>query len=84
MPQHEIRVTQPSKTVLHNDISFTISAGGRTLGELTISKGSIDWRPARRPKCPKLQLGAVRSPHDARLVSVAPPALDMCFFETGR
>lgn len=48
MPSHKIEVSQPSKTVLHSDISFSVLSDGALLGELRISKGSIDWRPANR------------------------------------
>lgn len=39
---------QPSKAVLHNDITFDIYSDGKKLGSLTLSKGSIDWWPKRR------------------------------------
>ena len=37
-----------NKAVLHNDITFDIYSGGDKLGSVRISKGSIDWAPARR------------------------------------
>ena len=47
MPTHKIEVAQPPKTVLNNDVRFSIYSDGELLGELMVSKGSIDWRPPR-------------------------------------
>ena len=46
MPEHRIDIHQPPKQVLNSDISFTVYSDGAALGELKISRGSIDWRPA--------------------------------------
>lgn len=47
MPTHEIRVTMPSTTqVINADVVFTVTSDGVRLGELEVSKGSLDWRPA--------------------------------------
>ena len=48
--QHEIEVEVPAKVVLHKDVRFTIKSDGAKLGELRISKGSIDWRPGNKQK----------------------------------
>jgi hypothetical protein len=52
MAVHKIEISQPAKTVLNNDISFTIWSDGQKLGELNLSKGSADWRSKnqRKPK----------------------------------
>jgi hypothetical protein len=50
LPQHRIEVTQPPKRVLNSDVRFTIYSDDQRLGELSISRGSIDWRPANRRK----------------------------------
>jgi hypothetical protein len=48
MPRHKIEISQPPKSVLHSDIVFTIWSDATKLGELKISKGSADWRPANK------------------------------------
>jgi hypothetical protein len=48
--QHEIEVEVPAKVVLHKDVRFTIKSDGTKLGELRISKGTIDWRPGNKQK----------------------------------
>ena len=48
MAQHEIELEVPAKVVLHKDVKFTIKSDGVKLGELHISKGTIDWQPAKR------------------------------------
>ncbi len=48
MPEHRVEMAQPSKVVLHSDVRFTVYGDEQKLGDLTISKGTIDWRPARR------------------------------------
>ena len=50
MPKHKIEVTQPSKVVLNSDVRFTIYSDDALLGELRISKGTIDWRPGKKQK----------------------------------
>ena len=45
MATHEIEVELPAKVVLHKDVRFTIRSDGAKLGELHISKGSIDGFP---------------------------------------
>ena len=48
MATHAIEVELPPKVVLHKDVRFTIKADGAKLGELRISKGSVDWLPANK------------------------------------
>ena len=48
MPKHRVEVEQPAKRVLNSDVVFTVHSDDRRLGELRISKGSIDWRPSNR------------------------------------
>ena len=41
---HHIEMTIPTtKSVMHADVVFEIRSDGEKLGELHISKGSIDW-----------------------------------------
>jgi hypothetical protein len=48
MATHVIEVELPAKVVLHKDVRFTIRSDGAKLGELHISKGTIDWLPANK------------------------------------
>jgi len=50
MPVHQIEIQQPAKAVLHNDVTFIIKSDGKKLGELKISKGTLDWKPANAKK----------------------------------
>jgi hypothetical protein len=50
MPRHRIEVQQPPKVVMHSDVSFVVFSDDERLGELAISKGTNDWKPARRRK----------------------------------
>jgi hypothetical protein len=41
---HEIEMKIPTtKTVMHADVVFEVRKDGEKLGELHVSKGSIDW-----------------------------------------
>ena len=35
---------------MHSDVSFIVFSDDERLGELSISKGTIDWKPARARK----------------------------------
>jgi hypothetical protein len=48
MPVHKIEMSQPSKAVLHNDVTFEIFSDEEKLGTLKVSKGGADWTPSRR------------------------------------
>jgi hypothetical protein len=48
MPMHEIEATLPAHQVVNTDLRITVKSDGRTLGVLAVSKGTIDWTPARR------------------------------------
>jgi hypothetical protein len=50
MPQHKIEISQPPKSILHSDVTFSVYSDDVLLGELRISKGSIDWRPPHARK----------------------------------
>jgi flagellar basal body P-ring protein FlgI len=49
MPEHRIEVEMPPKLVLNKDVRIVVTSDDVRLGELAISKGSIDWRPAKHP-----------------------------------
>ncbi len=55
MARHRIEVSQPPKTVLHSDVVFTVWSDGVRLGELQISKGTLDWRGANRRRVTRLR-----------------------------
>jgi len=51
---HEIDIAIPPRIVLHKDVNFVIKSDGIKLGELRISKGTIDWRPGNKKKVVRL------------------------------
>jgi hypothetical protein len=46
VPVHEVEMKIPSNVVLNADVVFEIQAGGQKLGELRVSRGTVDWYPA--------------------------------------
>jgi hypothetical protein len=48
MPQHEIEASLPAHRVVNTDVTIIVKSDGKRLGELLISKGTIDWRPTRK------------------------------------
>jgi hypothetical protein len=50
MPRHEISITLPRKPLKNVDTTIEIKSDGEKLGELLISKGSLDWVPAGAQK----------------------------------
>jgi hypothetical protein len=47
MAQHEIEASLPAHRIVNTDVTVIIKSNGERLGDLLISKGSIDWRPAK-------------------------------------
>ncbi len=47
MAVHDIEIELPPKVVLHKDVTFVVRSGGAKLGELRVSKGSLDWVPGK-------------------------------------
>lgn len=45
MAKHKVIMRQPNEMVMNNDIEFVVRENGRKLGELHVSKGSIEWLP---------------------------------------
>ena len=45
MAEHKITVAQPTREVVNNDYQFDIHSDGAKLGSLSVSKGSVEWRP---------------------------------------
>jgi hypothetical protein len=48
MPSHEIEASLPAHRIVNTDVTVIVKSDGAKLGELLISKGSIDWRPSKR------------------------------------
>jgi len=46
MPVHEIRMSLPRAAVINSDVEIQVWSDDVKLGELHVSKGTIDWRPA--------------------------------------
>jgi hypothetical protein len=46
MPAHELRCQIPSSVVVNKDLVVEIRSDDELLGNLHISRGSIDWAPA--------------------------------------
>ena len=46
MAEHRITTRVPSHEVANKDLAITVKSDDRFLGELLISKGSVDWRPS--------------------------------------
>jgi hypothetical protein len=46
MPVHEIRMSLPRASVVNSDVEVEVWSDNAKLGELHLSKGTIDWRPA--------------------------------------
>jgi hypothetical protein len=47
MPIHKLDIRLPSNTIINTDVAIDVYSNGPMLGALFISKGSLDWRPAR-------------------------------------
>ncbi len=47
VPQHRVEIVQPPKQVINSDFTFHVYSDDLKLGELRISKGTIDWRPGK-------------------------------------
>jgi hypothetical protein len=45
MAKHDVHMRQTSQIVGNTDVSFEIFSDGEKIGELRISKGTIDWWP---------------------------------------
>jgi hypothetical protein len=47
MAKHELEITVPPKAILNSDVVITVVEDDEKLGELRISRGSVDWIPGR-------------------------------------
>jgi len=46
--KHEIRMHLPTAEIVNRDVTFFIYRNGRKLGELKVSRGSLDWIPPNK------------------------------------
>ena len=46
MASHKVIMRQPNQTEVSSDVEFIIKENGRKIGELHVSKGSIEWLPS--------------------------------------
>jgi hypothetical protein len=47
---HEVRLKLSTNVVAHKDVEVEVHESSGKLGTLLISKGNIEWRPARKSK----------------------------------
>jgi hypothetical protein len=47
MPEHEIEMDSPRQVILNSDVTFHVRSGEELLGHLLVSRGALEWRPAR-------------------------------------
>jgi hypothetical protein len=50
MARHEVTMSLPKGVVINADVVFVVASDGLKLGELRLSKGTVDWRPAHAKK----------------------------------
>ena len=48
MPEHEIEIALPRKALINADAMIVIRSDGKKLGEMHLSKGSLDWKSTRK------------------------------------
>jgi hypothetical protein len=54
MPKHDIWMTFPDKPLKNVDTTIAIWSDGEKLGELALSRGSLDWRSARKKRVKRI------------------------------
>ena len=55
MPKHQIMIELPAKAVLNTDVRVVVWGDEAKLGELNLSRGTIDWKPAHRHRPVRLR-----------------------------
>jgi hypothetical protein len=50
MARHSISMSLPTGLVINSDVEFVITSDDAKLGELHLSRGTIDWRPTHSKK----------------------------------
>lgn len=54
MPKHEVFLNLPTFEMFKVDAQFLIHQDGELLGQVTISKGGIDYKPYKKKKAIKI------------------------------
>ena len=57
MAKHDIALNLPSLELGKSEASFSISRNGETFGTITISKGNLEWYPAKAKHSHKMSWG---------------------------
>jgi hypothetical protein len=55
MAEHRITTRVPSHEIANADLSVKVRSDDQLLGELLISRGSVDWRPRNRHRVFRLR-----------------------------
>jgi hypothetical protein len=55
MARHEIRMHLPSAEIVNRDVTFIIKRNSRKLGELKVSRGTLDWKPSNKRRGRKIR-----------------------------
>ena len=48
MSKHHIEISLPTKPLKNVDTTISVWSDGEKLGELRVSRGTLDWKSARR------------------------------------
>jgi len=48
LASHDVSLLIPKNLVLAKDVRFRVKSNGSKLGDLLVSKGNIEWVPARK------------------------------------
>jgi CRISPR/Cas system-associated protein Csm6 len=48
LPKHHIEISLPTKPLKNVDTTITVWSDNEKLGELRVSRGTLDWRSARK------------------------------------
>ena len=48
MPKHHIEISLPTKPLKNVDTTISVWSDGEKLGELRVSRGTLDWKSAHR------------------------------------
>jgi len=54
LPKHHIEISLPTKPLKNVDTTISIWSDGEKLGELRISRGTLDWRSAGKKNPTKI------------------------------
>lgn len=54
MPKHEIEITLPTKPLKNVDATITVWSDNEKLGEMHVSRGSLDWKAAHKKSAKRI------------------------------